>query len=76
MSPEVLLAVLVVLGLILAACAVTAIVAWVIVLALRAREARLGESAGRQQSMVIADGVFELDADHSLLPDDPGRPER
>lgn len=79
MPPEVLLTILVVLGLVLGAMAVTGVLAWVLVLVFRRRESRRGPSDGTEQSLVVADGLFELDGDaggvrqsesHALMDDD------
>lgn len=72
MPADVFLTILLVLGFVVAACAVTAVVAWVIVLAFRAREARRGPGEGSEQSAVVADGLFELDGDGGLLDDPAG----
>lgn len=76
MPTHVFLAILVVLGFVVAACAVMAVVGWVLVAMLRAREARLGPREGRDQSVVVANGLFALDDDGGLLNDPADSPAR
>lgn len=61
MPPEVLLTIVVVLGFVLAAMAVTGVLAWLLVLVFRARDARRSSTDGREQSMTVANRLFELD---------------
>ncbi|WP_153505608.1 hypothetical protein [Cumulibacter manganitolerans] len=70
MPPEVLLTVALVLGFLIAAGAVMAVLAWALVACFRAREKKRGAGAGSEQSPVIADGVFALDEDGGLLGED------
>lgn len=60
MPPEILLTIALVLGFIVAACAVMAVLAWVGVLVLRNLDRRSGRTEGREQSSVVAGGLFEL----------------
>ncbi|WP_106849135.1 hypothetical protein [Blastococcus sp. Marseille-P5729] len=76
MPPEVLLTLVVVLGLVLGAMAVTGVLAWLLVLVFRAREGRRPPAEGREQSTAVANGVFALDSDGGLLEDDTGQGER
>ena len=70
MPSHVLFAILIVLGFVVAACAVMAVLAWGLVAYFRAREKKHGVSIGSDQSPVIADGLFTMDTDAGLLTPD------
>lgn len=61
MPESLLLAVLLVLGFLILAGAVTGVLGWLLVLAFRAREKRRGPRPGSEQSRTVANGLFELD---------------
>ena len=67
MAPEVLLTILLVLGFIVAAAAIMAVLAWTLVACFRRREIKRGSGEHSEQSVVVADGLFELDRGSDLL---------
>lgn len=60
MPDTVLLSILLVLGFIVLALAVMAVLGWLIVLAFRRREHKRGPRAEHSQSFTVANGLFEL----------------